>query len=62
MSLNLDEVKDKDGVILELATALAWYMDGEKDHDIQANTGFEEKDCQRIADARKLAKSIIGWN
>ena len=44
---------------LRFATALVDFMDGTQDHDIQAETGLPDADCEKIAEARKDAQEII---
>jgi len=44
---------------IRYATALVDYMAGEKDHDIQANTGLLDADCERIAEVRKEAVALV---
>ncbi len=44
---------------LRFATALVDVMDGTKDHDIQAETGLPEEDCERIAKARADAWTLV---
>lgn len=44
--------------IEELAWALAMFMDGKKDHDIPAETGLCDEDCERIAAVRAKANPI----
>lgn len=46
-----DEIED-------LAWSLAMFMDGTQDHDIQAETGLCDEDCERIASARAKAALI----
>jgi hypothetical protein len=58
--LNLNTI-DLEATVKELSFALANYMDGDKDHDIQSNTGLDQEDCDRIAKARKLAEEVLGW-
>lgn len=42
-----------------LATALVWFMDGTKDHDIQAETGLPNDDCDFIANTRAEAQQLL---
>lgn len=58
--LNLNTV-DLESTVKELAFALANYMDGVKDHEVQTNTGLENADCVRIVKARKLSEEVLGW-
>lgn len=44
---------------MRFAAALLDYMDGDKDHDIQANTGLPDEDCKRIAVVRKEAYDLV---
>jgi len=44
---------------LRFATALVDVMDGKKDHDIQADTGLPQEDCDRIAKARADAQTLV---
>ena len=44
---------------IRFAMALVDVMDGTKDHDIQADTGLPKDDCDRIAKARKDAKTLV---
>lgn len=44
---------------LRFATALIDVMDGMKDHDIQAETGLPQEDCDRIAKARANARELV---
>lgn len=41
------------------AKALVGYMDGEKDHDIQANTGLPQAECDEIAAVRAEAMALV---
>jgi hypothetical protein len=59
--INLNAI-DLEATVKELAWALANYMDGVKDHDIQSNTGLDSADCDRIAKAKAMAGEIIGFN
>ena len=45
--------------VLRFARALADYMDGEKDHDIEANTGLSQAECDVIAEVRKDAVALV---
>lgn len=38
----------------EIALAFLSMMDGLNDHDIQAQTGFPEEECQKIIEIRRL--------
>jgi hypothetical protein len=58
--LNLNTI-DLEATVKELSWALANYMDGQKGHDIQSETGLDLEDCARIAKARKLAEEVLGW-
>lgn len=42
------------------ARALVDIMDGIPDHDIQAETGLPQADCDRIAEARRNARDLVG--
>ena len=44
---------------LRFATALDDVMDGMQDHDIQAETGLPDDDCERIAKARADARTLV---
>ena len=44
---------------LRFATALVDVMDGKQDHDIQADTGLSQEDCDRIAKARADARTLV---
>jgi hypothetical protein len=35
--------------VIELSWCLWSFMDGTQDHDIQAETGYPDEDCERIA-------------
>lgn len=45
--------------IERLAWALASRMDGEKDHEIQENTGLSAEDSRCIAEARAEASRLV---
>ena len=49
--LNLNTI-DLEATVKELSFALANYMDGKKDHDIQSDTWLDHEDCDRIVKAR----------
>jgi len=44
---------------MRFATALVDVMDGTQDHDIQADTGLPDADCERIAKARADAREMV---
>lgn len=44
---------------LRFAKALVWFMDGVKDHDVAAETGLNEDDCNFIIQARKDARLLL---
>lgn len=44
---------------IRFATALVDVMDGTQDHDIQADTGLPDADCERIAKARSDAFKLV---
>lgn len=45
--------------IERLAWALAMYMDGTKDHDIEGNTGLPGSECQKISSIRSEAAAMV---
>ena len=44
---------------MRFARALVAVMDGTQDHDIQADTGLPDEDCDKIAEARRDAVSLL---
>ena len=44
---------------LRFAAALVDVMDGTQDHEIQADTGLPDADCERIAKARADAMELV---
>ncbi len=44
---------------MRFANALVDFMDGTQDHDIQAETGLPDADCERIAKARSDALALV---
>lgn len=44
---------------LRMADALVSFMDGTPDHHIQDETGLPEVECEKIAEARKDAKTLL---
>ena len=54
-----DEIERLASAAFRFAKALSDYMDGEKDHDIQSNTGLPQKDCDVIAAVRAEAMAMV---
>lgn len=44
--------------VIELSWCLWSFMDGTQDHEIQAETGYPDEDCDRIAAARTRAREL----
>lgn len=53
------EIERQRSAALRFATALVDYMDGVKDHEIQANTGLSKPECDVIAEVRAAAAKFV---
>ena len=56
-----DDMVDWQSRCLRFAQALVDIMDGIQDHDIQAETALPIGDCNRIAEARSDALSLLKY-